>query len=157
MNGYWRRGEKTQPILTSNKWFVSNDLGYWDNEGRLYFCGRMNDAIRTGGETVLASEVERVLLSHPGVDECAVFALPDARFGQAVSCAIVSSSSEKGSLRLSLPYVREWCQQQGLASFKRPRHLFIVQQLPKNSSGKTLKFLLIDRFSRNDKQLQSKL
>ncbi|MGK3739963.1 MAG: acyl-CoA synthetase (AMP-forming)/AMP-acid ligase II [Bacillariaceae sp.] len=59
MNGYWQRGKKY--YTTTSQWFVSNDLGFWDEQGRLYFGGRAKDVIRTGGETVLSQEVERVI------------------------------------------------------------------------------------------------
>lgn len=142
MNGYWKRGHTTQPSRGLDQWFVTNDLAYWDEEGRLYFCGRVNDSIRTGGETVLSSEVERVLQRHPKVDECAVFPVPDTKFGQAVACAIVPS--EPG---LTLQQIRQWCHEHGLSNYKHPRQLFLMKQLPKNSSGKTLKFLLTEQFS----------
>src|SRR3569623_982097 len=88
----------------------------------------------------MASEVERVLTRHPMISECAVFPLPDERFGHAVSCAIVCQND------VSLQEVRDWCETNGLASYKRPRKLFRVNDLPKNSSGKVLKYLLVERF-----------
>jgi fatty-acyl-CoA synthase len=121
----------------------TNDLGYWDDQGRLYFCGRVNDVIRTGGETVLATEVERVLAQHPDIVECAVFALNDDKFGEAVCCALVS----RAGLELTLVDVRGLCREKGLAGYKQPRRVFHVGELPKNSSGKILKFLLKERFA----------
>ena len=146
MNGYWKRGLRRRQDggqKEDKNWFVTNDLGFWDFEGDLYFSGRVYDAIRTGGETVMASEVERVILLHPDVEECAIFALPDPQFGETVACAIVCRSNNSCP---SLELLRVWCQKQGLAGFKQPRRLFRVSNLPKNSSGKILKFLLVERF-----------
>lgn len=64
MNGYWQRGAMENHLdcnKNTNQWFISNDLGFWDDQGLLYFGGRAKDVIRTGGETVLSQEVERVL------------------------------------------------------------------------------------------------
>jgi fatty-acyl-CoA synthase len=151
MNGYWRRGG-LNPVRRPEEWYLTNDLGFWDEENRLYFCGRANDVIRTGGETVLASEVERILAMHPSVVECAVFALPDERFGEAVCCALVCSGSCP-----CVSEVRKFCAKEGtLAGYKRPRRLFEVEELPRNSSGKILKFLLQERF-KDAGRLRSKL
>ena len=104
---------------------------------------RVNDLIRTGGETVLATEVERVLVHHPEVAECAVFSLDDEKFGEAVCCALVSRR-----LEFSLVDIRSWCRECGLvAGYKQSRRVFHVGELPKNSSGKILKFLLKERFA----------
>ena len=149
LNGYWRRGAETQP--TAGEWFWTNDLAFYDPYGKLYFCGRVKDTIRTGGETVMAQEVERVLLEHPEIVECAVFPKQDARFGEAVACVIVMRQNIKP---LSMESLKSWCAQKGLASYKRPRYAFSVSELPRNSSGKVLKFKLIQTFGKN---LTSKL
>lgn len=152
MNGYWKRGQAHLRHGTQANdhcgWFVTTDLGCWDSLGQLYFCGRNTDAIRTGGETVWSSEVERILLQHPMIQDCAVFPLPDDRFGQVVSCAVVldhdsanikidHGTAHSSSRTLTLADIRQWCMDQGLGSYKRPRKLFFVRELPKNSSGKT--------------------
>ena len=149
LNGYWRRGAETQP--TAGEWFWTNDLAFYDPYGKLYFCGRVKDTIRTGGETVMAQEVERVLLEHPEIVECAVFPKQDARFGEAVACVIVMRQNIKP---LSMESLKSWCAQKGLASYKRPRYAFSVSELPRNSSGKVLKFKLIQTLGKN---LTSKL
>jgi acyl-CoA synthetase (AMP-forming)/AMP-acid ligase II len=181
MNGYWKRGIAAVPAAKDlsggsnyKDWFQTNDLGYWDSKGQLYFCGRVNDVIRTGGETVLAQQVERVLLLHPQVLECAVFAQPDERFGEAVACALLltkpttttttkqtlpvplSSSSLSSSLLLG-ETVKQWCQDHGLANYKRPRYIFVVDELPKNASGKVLKHKLAGLQHGRSQPLMSKL
>lgn len=149
MNGYWRRGAKLayHPVPS----LMTNDLGFWDGQGRLYFYGRATDSVRTGGETVMAQEVERVLIKHRDVEECAVFGLPDEQYGEVVCCALVCRNR-----RVPLEEIRNWCQAQGLTGYKRPRRLFHVTELPRNASGKVLKFRLVDRF-RGAANLRSKL
>lgn len=70
--------------------------------------------IRSGGETVLAQEVERVLLKHPDISECAVFPRKDKQFGEAVACAIVTNRQP-----LALGAIKYWCKENGLASYKQ--------------------------------------
>ena len=67
----------------SDEWLIIDDLG------QLFFCGRSNDIIRSGGKAVFATEVENIIIRHRHVDQCAVFALPDGKFGERVCAAIV--------------------------------------------------------------------
>ncbi|GKZ00585.1 hypothetical protein MPSEU_001010700 [Mayamaea pseudoterrestris] len=154
MSGYWNRGNATtqqRSINLDSRWFVTNDLGFLDDQGRLYFAGRKTDTIRTGGETVFAAEVERVIVQHPMVDECAVFGLKDDRFGETVCCAVVCTS-----ICPTLPALRSFCVQKGLARYKCPTRLFVLDALPKSSTGKVLKFRLVDTFKLNPRN-KSKL
>jgi acyl-CoA synthetase (AMP-forming)/AMP-acid ligase II len=162
MSGYWDSSTLASPPQASishapesYNWHVTGDLGRIDDRGQLWFCGRVSDSIRTGGETVMAGEVERVLQVHPDVVDVAVFPLPDDKFGQIVACAIVCR--ERGcdicaDDRL-VSLVRTWCNQHGLAGYKRPKRVFVVNELPKNASGKTLKYLLVERFSQSGSSL----
>ncbi len=153
MNGYWERGR--QGIATKksdNRWFISSDLGFWDDQQRLCFAGRAKDVVRTGGETVLAREVEQVLLTHPQVAECAIFPRIDNRYGEAVSCAIVARGK---TAEVTIATLKAWCQQKGLAGYKQPKYLFLVNSLPRNSSGKVLKHKLVAKFG--NIELRSKL
>lgn len=162
MNGYWQRGKqgnrrfRDDTILNSNgnRWFISSDLGFWDEQGRLCFAGRSKDVVRTGGETVLAREVEQVLLHHPNVAECAIFPRIDRRYGEAVACAIVARQSQDG-VDLAIDTIKKWCQQKGLAGYKQPKILFLAASLPRNSSGKVLKHKLVAKFG--NAEFQSKL
>jgi acyl-CoA synthetase (AMP-forming)/AMP-acid ligase II len=155
MSGYWKRGSiynRDEHSSQVEDWMLTNDLGYIDNQGdnHLYFCGRVNDVIRTGGESVLATEVENVIIMHSDVEECAIFALPDEKFGDAVCAAIVlkgearlreeDGAVEDDQLRMLM---RKHCEQQQLAGFKRPRRVFCMHSLPRNSSGKVLKYDIV--------------
>lgn len=150
MNGYWERGNISPSEQSPIDWFETNDLGYWDHDGQLHFCGRVRDVIRSGGETVLAQEVERVLLQHDAVEDCAVFGQADEMYGEAVACALVVNQN---CAKIELNTIKAWCQEQGLASYKRPRYMYIVPALPRNSSGKVLKHKLISQFGKKTSKL----
>jgi acyl-CoA synthetase (AMP-forming)/AMP-acid ligase II len=146
MSGYWKRGDASMyPSIGRNEWFLTHDLGFKDDSGQFYFCGRARDVIRTGGETVIASEVERILLEHDIINECAVFALPDDRFGEAVCAALVALPVVQNLPTLT--QVRRFCSLRGLSGYKCPSRVFFVKELPRNSSGKIVKHMLVDRFS----------
>ena len=153
MSGYWSRGtadESGRKTVQAGDWMLTNDLGYIDNQNcnHLYFCGRANDVIRTGGESVLATEVEQVVSTHSEVEECAIFALPDAKFGELVCAAIVIKEVKSPKIEVDgviendhwRMLLRAHCEQQQLAGFKRPRRVFLLHSLPRNSSGKVLKY-----------------
>jgi acyl-CoA synthetase (AMP-forming)/AMP-acid ligase II len=151
MNGYWtQRGTGIcnndglrHDDDDDDHWFVGGDLGYFDKNGRLYFGGRVQDSIRTGGETVLAVEVERVMEKHPDVLDCAAFPLSHDKFGEAVACAVVLKSENNAT---DLSTWKSWCKRHGLAGFKHPKVVFAVDSLPRNSSGKILKHQLVAKF-----------
>jgi acyl-CoA synthetase (AMP-forming)/AMP-acid ligase II len=171
MNGYWKRGQDIlNHSIGTNDWLILNDIGYLDDRGRLFFCGRSNDVIRTGGETVFSPEVEHVLVQHPSVDQCAVFALPDEKFGECVSAAIVFGSRRRSkenfpeyskdiclANRKELREFREFCAERQLAAYKHPRVIFFCDELPCNSSGKVLKHLLVNKCSAIRDKVQSRL
>ena len=165
MNGYWNNRNNEHhnfSTLRRNEWFLTNDLGFKVN-GQFYFCGRTKDVIRTGGETVIAAEVERILLECHDIMDCAVFALPDDQFGEVVCAALVPKRDHHQQQQqqqpvVTLSQIRQFCGAKGLANYKRPRRLFHVKELPRNSSGKVLKFMLVDTFgSKQGNDIQSKL
>ena len=148
MNGYWDRGGGGTNHEGATGWYSTSDLGSFDpNTGQLYFRGRIKDVIRTGGETVFAQEVEKCLIKHPSIRASAVFPKQDLKFGEAVACAIVPVVDDnKEQTTLGISMIKEWCKQRGLATYKRPRYVFLVDGLPQNSSGKVLKHALIEAY-----------
>jgi len=163
MSGYWYRNPRKQqtlmkqankdafPMGTKGFWLKTNDLGYLDELGRLHFCGRAIDVIRTGGETVFPTEVEETILSfkksNPVIDSCAVFPLPDPKFGEVVSAAIVLIPPHVPE-DVSLEELRRHCKEEQLAGYKCPRRLFFLSALPTNSSGKVLRHELIEMYNK---------
>ena len=124
-------------------WFRTDDIGCFDDTGRLAVLGRADDAISTGGLTVMPGPVETVLCRHPAVTECAVFAVPDDRLGQRVAAAVVIGP------RMSAPTpaeLREFVAQ-SLDAAAAPRELHIVTELPRRGIGKIDRRALRERFA----------
>ncbi len=129
---YWRKPDATRAALSSG-WFDTGDLGTLDEAGFLTLVGRKNDLIITSGYNVYPQVVERVIGECPGVRECAVLGVPDARRGELVAAAVVRSEPNLDEARL-----HAWSSER-LVHYQRPRILFFVDALPRNSMGKILR------------------
>jgi acyl-CoA synthetase (AMP-forming)/AMP-acid ligase II len=126
-SGYF--GETEKPA--SNGWFRTNDRAFFDENGELIVTGRASDLIITGGENVDPLEVEAALESLPGVARAFVFGTPDATFGEIVTALVVSADG-------AAPTARELSTRLAgrLASFKLPRLIERVTELPLTPAGK---------------------
>jgi acyl-CoA synthetase (AMP-forming)/AMP-acid ligase II len=136
MKGYWRNPAATKEALVDG-WYRTGDVGRIDEEGYLYVIDRAKDMIISGGENVYSAEVENALAAHPSVAEVAVVAAPDARWGEAVAACIVPRPGTAPTLEELRTFLRE-----RLAGYKMPRKLVLMAALPRNSTGKVLKFAL---------------
>ncbi|EHN12876.1 Long-chain-fatty-acid--CoA ligase [Patulibacter medicamentivorans] len=139
--GYWDQAGKTAESFAGG-WFHSGDLGVFDEEGYLTVVDRKKDMIKTGGENVASREVEEVLYAHPDVTEAAVFATDHPVWIEAVTAAVVPRSGAA----LTTQSVIDFCRER-LAPYKAPKYVAIVEDLPKNASGKILKRELRTRFA----------
>ncbi|MEU6751226.1 fatty acyl-CoA synthetase [Spirillospora sp. NPDC046719] len=139
--GYLGAPDRTAEAFRGG-WFHSGDLGYLDADGYLYVVDRKKDMIKTGGENVASREVEEVLYRHPDVAEAAVFGVDHPHWIEAVVAAVVP----RGGARPSPEDIIAHCRA-ALAGFKTPKHVLIVDALPKNPSGKILKRRLRERFA----------
>jgi acyl-CoA synthetase (AMP-forming)/AMP-acid ligase II len=139
--GYWRDPDATSAAFAGG-WFHTGDIGMKDEDGYLYIVDRLKDMIVSGGENIASSEVERVLYEHEAIVEAAVVGRPDDRWGE-VPVAYVVVRSEATTTPEELI---EHCRQQ-LARFKVPKHVELVDTLPRNPSGKVLKRELRTRTS----------
>ncbi|GAQ89797.1 AMP-dependent synthetase and ligase family protein [Klebsormidium nitens] len=146
-SGYWNQPEETANVLSKDGWFSTGDVGYIDNRGRLWLCGREKDMVKTGGENVHAAEVETILIQHPGVAAAAVAGLPDARLGEQVAALLVLMDGwtwggpVDGQVHhLDAAKMRRHCHQRGLTRYKVPK-VFAAQTgpLPVTSTGKVQK------------------
>ena len=133
MTGYWNDPDKTRASF-KNGWFHSGDLGVMDVDGYLTVVDRKKDMIKSGGENVASKEVEEALFEHPAIAEVAVFGIADERWIEAVTAAVVLRPGATASADELIGHARE-----RLAGFKVPKHVVIVDSLPKNPSGKILK------------------
>lgn len=131
--GYADRPSVTAEVLHDG-WLCTGDLGYLDADGYLYVLDRRSDLIITGGENVYPAEIESVLLAHPAVAEAGVCGQADPQWGQVPIAFIKVHLASTIDASAILTYAR-----QRLASYKVPRMLYFVDELPRNSSGKLLR------------------
>ena len=125
-------------------WFRTGDLGRIDADGMVTITGRVKDIIIRNRENISAKEVEDLLFTHPDVADVAVIGVPDAKTGERV-CAVVVPAGPGGRRSRSKPWSPAR-REQGLMTQKLPEQLEIVDALPRNPTGKVLKFELRDRF-----------
>mgnify|MGYP002682880431 FL=1 len=109
-------------------------MGYFDEDRYLFVVDRKKDMVVSGGVNIYTKEIESVLYTHPAVLEAAVIGLPDDHWGEVVTACVVTKPGQS----LSENEVVELCEAT-LSSYKKPRRVFFVEELPKNPSGKVLK------------------
>ena len=126
--------ERTEQVFDEEGYFVSSDLVRRDEEGFVYFVGRYDDMIVTGGENVHPAEIEEVLHEHEAVAEAAVVGVPDETWGERVKAAVVT---EEGAT-LTAEEVTAFVEAR-LADFKKPREVQFRDELPRNPTGKVVK------------------
>jgi fatty-acyl-CoA synthase len=140
MLGYWNDPDRTAEAFRGG-WFHSGDLGVMDADGYLSVVDRKKDMIKSGGENVASREVEEAIYQHPAVAEAAVFGMPDERWIEAVTAAVVLRADATLTAGELTAFLRE-----RLAPFKTPKRVEFVEALPKNASGKVLKRELREAF-----------
>jgi len=130
VSGYWNRPEETAKAFKDG-WFFSGDKATRDQDGYVYFLGRKDDMIVTGGENVYPTEVEEVILGHSEVADVAVLGVPDEKWGQTIKAVICFKKGKEVGEKEIFKYLED-----KLSGFKKPRIIEIVDQLPKIGSGK---------------------
>ncbi len=141
--GYWGMPEATALAIDKDGWLRTGDAGFFDEEGFLTISDRIKDMIITGGENVYPAEVESVLTRHPSIAEVAVIGEPDEQWGEGV----VAVAALKVGQSLTIEELREFAGE-NLARYKLPRRLEIVGALPRNATGKILKYQLRQTFAK---------
>lgn len=136
MKEYWNKPEQTEASFTDG-WFHTGDLAKTDEDGYFYIVERKKDMLITGGENVYPAEVEEAILAHPDVGEVGVIGIPDEKWGESVRAVVVPLPGKT----LTLEDITEFCEGK-LAKYKVPKSVVIVDELPRNPSGKILKRLL---------------
>jgi malonyl-CoA/methylmalonyl-CoA synthetase len=136
--GYWRNPEKTAEAFTADGYFITGDVGRQDPDGRLWLSGRTSDLIISGGLNVYPKEIELVLDELAGVEESAVIGCPHPDFGEAVVAVIAGDGDEAEVIAAA---------RSRLASFKAPKRVVFVPDLPRNAMGKVLKAELRRRYA----------
>jgi long-chain acyl-CoA synthetase len=133
MKGYWGRDDATQEAIRDG-WFHSGDMAKVDEDGYFFIVDRKKDMIIRGGYNVYPREVEEVLYEHPAVREAAVLGIPHPDWGEEVGAAVALKEGESITAQELRDYVKEQ-----VASYKYPREIWFVDELPKGPTGKILK------------------
>ena len=139
MSGYWRLPEKTAETLV-NGWLHTGDRGLIDARGYLYLKDRLKDMVITGGFNVYPVDVENALGQHPSVHECAVFGIPDDKWGEAVQAAVQLRLGLQATEAELITFVREQ-----LGPVQTPKHIHFYESLPRSQVGKVLKTAVRER------------
>jgi acyl-CoA synthetase (AMP-forming)/AMP-acid ligase II len=134
MGGYWGQPQATATAVTADGWLRSGDGGHMDADGYVYVTDRIKDMIISGGENIYPAEIERVLAEHPSIQDVAVIGVPDDRWGEVPKAVVVAA----GGASVDTEQVLAWCRER-LASFKCPKTIDVVAELPRNPTGKILK------------------
>ncbi len=140
MRGYYNNPKATAETIR-NGWIHTGDLGKMDEEGYITLVDRIKDMIITGGENVYSKEVEDAIYEHPAVAEAVIIGVPHPQWGETVACIAVLHKDKT----LELGELRDFLKTR-LAEYKIPRKLEIASSLPRNVSGKVLKYQLRERF-----------
>jgi malonyl-CoA/methylmalonyl-CoA synthetase len=139
--GYWRMPEKTKQEFRADGYFITGDLARVDDDGYIHIVGRAKDLVISGGFNVYPKEVETEIDALEGVLESAVFGIPHADFGEAVTAALVARPGATLSQSAILSALGH-----RLAKFKVPKHVVLVESLPRNAMGKVQKAALREAY-----------
>jgi malonyl-CoA/methylmalonyl-CoA synthetase len=139
--GYWGMPEKTREEFRSDGFFISGDLGRFDERGYLWIVGRGKDVVITGGFNVYPKEVELEIDALPGVVESAVIGLPHRDLGEAVTAVVV----RENGVDVAEPEIMAALRPR-LAGYKLPKRVVFVEQLPRNTMAKVQKNVLREEY-----------
>jgi acyl-CoA synthetase (AMP-forming)/AMP-acid ligase II len=143
MSGYWKDEEKTAKTIDKDGWVHTGDVGYVDEDGYYFLAGRSSDMIIRAGENISPEELENVIRDHPKVEDVAVIGVPDETWGEEPRAVVIPKKGEK----VTEEEIMEYCRQ-NLASFKRPRSVVFVDDLPRNPMGKLIKREIREKYGK---------
>ena len=144
--GYYKQPELTRETFRDG-WLYSGDLGYLDEAGFLYLAGRKKELIISGGVNVYPQDIEAIASAHEQILEVAVFGVESAKWGETPVAAVVLQAGAE----LDADALREWINSRVEARFQKISDVIIVDQMPRNVAGKTLKNELKENYLANQK------
>ena len=144
--GFWKRPDLDRQRLQGG-WLRTGDLGRMDTEGYVFLADRKEDKIITGGFNVYPAEIEGTLSEHSAVAECAVFAIPDPKWGEAVRAAVTLRPGCAADSEELIAFCK-----QHLARFKVPKAIDVLEELPKSGVGKILRRALREPWWKNQER-----
>jgi long-chain acyl-CoA synthetase len=134
MKGYWHRPEATAEAIDPEGWFSTGDIARIDEDGYFFIVDRKKELVIRGGFNVYPREIEEILYEHPDVREAAVIGIPHPELGEEVAAAIALKSGAESTPEVLRNFVKE-----RVAAYKYPRHVWLVDELPKGPTGKIVK------------------
>jgi long-chain acyl-CoA synthetase len=144
---YWRAAEKTRDAMRDG-YFTVGDMGYVDADGYLFLSGRSAEVIISGGSNVYPAEIDDVLLSHPSVADAAAYGAADADWGEVVHAAIVPAPGTEPSDALAAALLAHYAGV--LPTYKRPRAIRFLAEIPRSEAGKIYRSKLRDQYGRSE-------
>jgi acyl-CoA synthetase (AMP-forming)/AMP-acid ligase II len=140
MKGYYKNPEETARAAAFG-WHHTGDVGFKDEDGYVYLVDRKRDMVISGGFNIFPAEIEKVIVAHPAVQECAVVGVPDADWGEAVKAVV----ELKPGCAVEIAEIVAFCRQR-LSSFKVPKSVEIWPELPRSPVGKVLRRKVRERY-----------
>ncbi|MTI15599.1 AMP-binding protein [Sansalvadorimonas verongulae] len=145
MKGYWRRGDATAEVLDDEGWLKTGDIAQVEEDGFIRIVDRIKDLILVSGFNVYPNEIESVVSTHPGVDNCACIGIPDKKTGEAPLLYVITSDSS-----LTKDDIINWCREK-MTAYKIPRQIEFRKELPMTPVGKVLRKELRDEYKQQSK------
>lgn len=133
-SGYYKDPMTTKEAWNKGGWYATGDLGKFDEQGNLVIVGRKKDMIIRGGQNIIPSEIENLLITHPKIQDVAIVAMPDPIMVEKACAYIIPKSNET----VTLEEVTSFLKQKNVASFKLPERLEIVDQFPMIADGQKI-------------------
>lgn len=138
MKGYLNNKEATAASLTSDGWFKTGDICYFDKEGRLYYVDRIKELIKYKGYQVAPAELDYILLSHPEIIDAAVVPYPDEEAGQIPVAFVVRKAGSSIDEKCIMDFVAKQ-----VSPYKKVRKVYFINSIPKNAPGKVMRKELV--------------
>jgi acyl-CoA synthetase (AMP-forming)/AMP-acid ligase II len=140
MKGYYRAPDKTAETVVDG-WLHTGDIGHFDKDDYLFITDRKKDMIISGGLNIYPSEIEQVIWSHPAVQDCAVIGAPHDDWGEAVTAVVEPNPGAQVDAAELIALCKD-----RLGSIRAPKHVDVVETLPRSANGKVLKRTIRERY-----------